>query len=106
MFNWLLDEPVYKYPSIFQNYCDKINRADFFALIGKYAVELSEPTKTIKIPFHYGRRQVNDCSYGIGRAPDAQNGVDAIRDSFVTGMGLTFTDAGINMIYALILFSF
>eukprot|EP01038_Epipyxis_sp_PR26KG_P012256 gene12256-16433_t len=80
-------EPVY------QQYCDSINRADFYVLYGKFAIELSEPTKTLVLPFQYGRKETKDCSAGIGRAPDAQLGVDAIRQVFIKQLGLTYADA-------------
>ena len=83
---------------IYQANCDKINRADFFVLFAKFVVELSEPTNTIKLPFQYGRRETQDCSAGgagIGRDPDAQDGFAAIKQAFVTQMGLSYTDAGV-----------
>lgn len=82
------------YEPIYQTYCDQINRADFFVLIGKLVIETAEPTKTIKLSFQYGRRETNDCSAGIGRDPDAQLGMHAIRQSYVVQMGLTYEDAG------------
>lgn len=78
---------------IYQANCDLINRADFFVLFAKFVVELRDPTKTIKLPFQYGRRETQDCSAGIGRDPDAQDGFDAIKQSFIVQMGLTYTDA-------------
>lgn len=78
---------------IYQNYCDQINRADFIVLFGKLVVELAEITNSINLPFSYGRREARDCSAGIGRSPDAQRGVDAIRETFIVRMNLTYTDA-------------
>jgi hypothetical protein len=80
---------------IYQANCANINRADFFVLFAKFVVEKSEPTGQIVLPFQYGRRETSDCSAGVGRDPDAQNGVDAITQSFVVQMGLTYADAGL-----------
>ena len=82
---------------IYQANCDKINRADFFVLFAKFVVEKSEPTGYIQLPFQYGRRETQDCSAGgagIGRDPDAQDGFAAIKQAFITQMGLSYTDAG------------
>lgn len=87
------------YEPMYQSFCDKINRADFFVLIGKLVIEEAEPTKTIKLSFQYGRRETSDCSAGIGRDPDAQKGVHAIKQSFVDQMGLTYTDAGMYILH-------
>ena len=79
---------------IYQEYCDQINRPDFWVLFGKLVVEKADPTGTIRIPFQFGRRTATDCSAGIGRDPDAQDGVDAIKQAFVVQLGLTYADAG------------
>mmetsp|Transcript_26684 Transcript_26684/g.36699 ORF Transcript_26684/g.36699 Transcript_26684/m.36699 type:complete len:308 (-) Transcript_26684:1955-2878(-) len=85
-----LFEPIY------QKYCDNLNRADFFVLFAKFAVEYSEPTKSIKIPFQYGRRESQSCagpgnSY-VGRDPSGQAGVDEMVETFINNMGLTNVD--------------
>ena len=49
---------------IFQQYCDKISRADFIVLFAKLVVEKSDPTGFIQIPFQYGRIQNTQCSAG------------------------------------------
>ena len=82
---------------IYQANCDNINRADFFVLFAKFVVEKSEPTNTIRLPFQYGRKETQDCSAGIGRDPDAQDGFAAIKQAFITQMGLTYEDAGEEM---------
>jgi len=78
---------------IYQQFCDSISRADFWVLFGKLVVEKADPTKTISLPFQYGRRAAASCSEGIGRDPDAQDGVDAITQAFVVQLGLSYTDA-------------
>ena len=86
------------YEPIYQQFCDNINRADFFVLMGKLVIETAEPTNTIKLSFQYGRRETYDCSAGIGRDPNAQLGVHAIKQGFVVQMGLTYEDAGMKSI--------
>lgn len=84
---------------IWQKYCDKISRADFWALIGKLATEYSEPTKFIKIPYQYGRIDNRDCSAGSGRLPNAQSGLSEVSRVFVKQMGLTMND-GVTLLGA------
>lgn len=79
---------------IWQQYCDLITRADFWALFAKLAVEGSDPTGAISINYQYGRKDVNNCQSGAGRLPDALEGLDEIERVFVTQMALTLDDAG------------
>jgi hypothetical protein len=80
---------------IWQKYCDKISRADFWALTGKLAIEYSEPTKFINIPYQYGRIDNRDCSAGTGRLPNAQSGLSEVSRVIVKQMGLTMNDGGL-----------
>ena len=89
---------------IWQSYCGSISRADFWALIGKLAVEKADPTQTINIPYQYGRVDNADCSLGAGRLPNAQLGLSGLSQSFVTKLGLTLNDAGIYIVYILVKF--
>jgi len=78
---------------IWQNYCDKISRADFWALVAIIAIQQSEPTKTIVLPFQYGRKDNLNCNAGAGRLPSPQLGISMLNTVFVNQMGLTLTDA-------------
>ena len=84
---------------LWQHYCDSISRADFWVLIGKFAVEKAAlPDGNIKIPYYYGRKDNLGCSAGRGRLPDAQHGFEGrngIDEVFVKRMGLTREDAGL-----------
>ena len=84
---------------LWQQYCDSISRADFWVLIGKFAVEKAAlPDGNIKIPYYYGRKDNLGCSAGRGRLPDAQHGFEGrngIDEVFVKRMGLTREDAGL-----------
>jgi hypothetical protein len=79
---------------IWQKYCNLISRADFWALIGKIAVETSvSASASISIPYQYGRIDSTTCS-DLSRLPSAQKGLSGIQAVFVDRMGLTLTDAG------------
>jgi catalase (peroxidase I) len=79
---------------MWQTYCDQISRADFWALIGKLAVEASEPTKAISIPYYYGRTDNSACEAGHGRLPGSEGTVSDMSKVFVTRMGMSMTDVG------------
>jgi catalase (peroxidase I) len=74
-------------------YCHLISRADWWVLAGKVAVELRATANGFTVPFRFGRTDVDDCTYGGGRLPSAEGGVEEITRVFVTQMGLTFRDA-------------
>lgn len=79
---------------IWQNHCNQISRADFWALFGKLIVETATPGQAIQIPFQYGRKDSAQCIAGEGRLPsDTQRGLDTLNQVFVTQMGLTLNDA-------------
>ena len=62
-------------------------------MFAKKAVEYAEPTKTISLPYQYGRTDNTDCQGGAGRLPGAQGGLGVINKVFVQRMGLTMNDA-------------
>lgn len=78
---------------MWQKYCDKISRADFWALMGKLAAERADPTRTLRIPFQYGRKDNIDCSAGANRLPRSQDGISEFQRVFVQQMKLTLYDA-------------
>jgi hypothetical protein len=81
---------------MWQKYCNQISRADFWALMGKLSVEAADPTRTISIPFYYGRTDsVGACEAGAGRLPGAEGGYASVQQVFVTQMGMTMSDAGV-----------
>ena len=84
---------------IWQQYCDKISRADFWVLFAKLvlqytALQNNNGFYSISINYQYGRKDKKYCEAGKGRLPNAQNGVKAIKQLFVNQMGLTMNDAG------------
>ena len=78
---------------LWQKYCNKITRADFWAMMGKLAAEKADPTQTLNIPYHYGRKDNLDCDGGQGRLPDAQIGTQEFQRVFIEQMKLTLHDA-------------
>lgn len=78
---------------IWQESCNLISRADFYALWAKVIIESIEPTHKINIPFQFGRLDNSNCNSGAGRLPDAQDGLKMIKKVFETQMGLTLHDA-------------
>eukprot|EP01038_Epipyxis_sp_PR26KG_P004948 gene4948-6921_t len=78
---------------IWQSVCGQISRADFWVLMAKLAIETSEITGFLKIPYQYGRRDNAQCNGGAGRLPNPQPGVDEINRVFVNQMGLEYRDA-------------
>jgi catalase (peroxidase I) len=98
---------------MWQLVCDKISRGDFWNMIGNMVMELAEPTKQMKIPFYFGRKDSKLCRDGTGvllgstastslynsvtfskRLPTEQFGFPEILRVFVDQMGLTLADAG------------
>jgi hypothetical protein len=80
---------------LWQKYCDKISRADFWALMGKLVVEQAAVADTpIDIPYQYGRTDNANCETGYGRLPSAQGGLTGVEQIFVTQMGLTLAEGG------------
>ena len=76
---------------MWQQVCDKITRADFWALLGKAVVEKSAGAG-ISINYQYGRKDNAVCTAGVGRLPSAQGGIGTIQKVFVNQMGLTMDD--------------
>ena len=81
-----LFEPIY------QRYCDSISRADFWALLGWLAINLSS-NGAIPISFQYGRKDTATCEVPRARLPSAQKGRNNIEEVFIAQMGLTLSDA-------------
>lgn len=77
---------------IFQNYCDKISRADFWALLGWLAVSISSDGR-VPVRYQYGRKDSLTCDVPSTRLPSAQQGRGGIQAVFVRQMGLTLADA-------------
>jgi catalase (peroxidase I) len=77
---------------IWQKYCDKMSRGDFWALLAKLSIEEADPTGQITVPFQFGRIDSPDCSAGRGRLPNAQSGLSTVQSVFVEGLGLTMNE--------------
>jgi catalase (peroxidase I) len=78
---------------MWQKYCDRITRADFFVLLGKLAAERADPTRSFNIPFQFGRKDNQFCNDGAGRLPQHQPGFPEFQRVFFNQMGLNMNDA-------------
>mmetsp|Transcript_29859 Transcript_29859/g.41008 ORF Transcript_29859/g.41008 Transcript_29859/m.41008 type:complete len:343 (+) Transcript_29859:425-1453(+) len=78
---------------MWQKYCDKISRADFWVLFGKLSLEAADPTNSIKLDYQFGRQDKTVCELEVDRLPNPQYGVEMLEKVFVTQMGLTMEDA-------------
>ena len=84
---------------MWQAYCDKISRSDFWVLFAKLALEFSDPSKSIQLDYQYGRHDKTVCEPNVERLPDAQYGMEMLQKVFVNQMGLTINDAGIIIVF-------
>jgi hypothetical protein len=103
--------------NLYQNYCDKISRADFWVLFGKIALESALPTgrfasytkypsslvsgqnksPVLNIPFQWGRKDAPgscDLPAGITRLPGHQPGLSEFTKTFKNQMCMTVRDGG------------
>jgi len=79
---------------MWQSVCDKISRADFWALFAKLSVEYAAGgLSNINIPYQYGRVDKRTCPVPVDRLPNSQQGISMIQTVFGSQMGLTLTDA-------------
>lgn len=79
---------------LWQQYCDKISRADFWVLFAYLVVEYTAQPGTVPLDYYYGRVDSHDCNAGAGRLPNPQFSLHTIERVFVTQLGLTMKDAG------------
>ena len=104
---------------LWQKYCDKISRADFWVLFAKIALESGLPggrfdqyvggvlglppaatlgenvNPYLDLPFQYGRIDaVGNCNAGSGRLPGHQPGLGEFERVYVRNMGLHVRDGG------------
>lgn len=79
------------FEAMWQKNCDKISRADFYALIAKVAVEYADRTGSLYIRYQYGRHDNTNCSEGAGRLPGAELGLQQ-QMLYYERLGLTKAD--------------
>ena len=103
---------------LWQKYCDKISRADFWVLFAKIALESGlpgvgrfdkyvistlalppvaipgeNPNPNLNLPFQYGRIDaVGNCNAGADRLPAHQPGLGEFERVYVRNMGMTVRD--------------
>lgn len=84
---------------IWQKYCDKISRADFFVLFAKLSIEHADSSGTMNLRYQFGRQDTQDCEYQGNRMPNPQLGQDMFQDFFVGQLGLT-VEEGVTLLGA------
>lgn len=85
--------------SIWQNYCDRISRADFWVYIAGISINLASGYK-VSIPFQYGRSDATECQNdGTGRLPSGQFFYNDTENFFLNQLNLNIED-GITLIGA------
>ena len=97
---------------LWQKYCDKISRADFWVLFAKIALESGlpggrfdkfmgpaaffpgeNPNSYLNLPFQHGRIDaVGNCDAGKDRLPGHQRGLGEFERVYVQNMGMTVRD--------------
>jgi len=82
------------FEGMWQNYCDKITRADYWALMGKFVAEKGDKKHRLAIPYSYGRPDnTKGCTEGAeGRLPGHQIGFSEFKRVFVKQMQLSLHD--------------
>jgi len=76
--------------TMWQKHCDKISRADFWSMMGKFAAEKGDKKHRLDIPYAYGRKDNKMCTEGAaGRLPEHQIGFSEFDRVFVKNMQLT-----------------
>jgi hypothetical protein len=82
---------------IWQEYCDQISRADFWALFAKLTLDYAASSSSLVNNFYYGRVDTTDCAAGEGRLPGAQAGQDGFQSFFVDQLGFSLSE-GITLL--------
>ena len=79
---------------LWQTYCDKISRADFWVLTAKLALAAST-NNFLNVPFQYGRVDAKSCAEGTDRLPGGQYHLQSTANYFKSQLDLDISDAGI-----------
>ena len=78
---------------MWQKYCDKMSRADFWVLFAKLALEKADGSHSLNLPFQYGRKDAKECGVSSSRLMDNQRGEDDFFRVFLQQMQLSVNDA-------------
>ncbi len=78
---------------MWQKYCDKMSRADFWVLFAKLALEKADGSHSLILPFQYGRKDAKECGVSTSRLMDNQRGEDDFFRVFLQQMQLSVSDA-------------
>ncbi len=82
---------------MWQKYCDKMSRADFWVLFAKLAMEKADGSHSLNLPFQYGRKDAKECAVSSSRLMDNQRGEDDFFRVYLQQMQLSVNDAVVLM---------
>ncbi len=82
---------------MWQKYCDKMTRADFWVLFAKLALEKADGSHSLNLPFQYGRKDAKECAVSSSRLMDNQRGEDDFFRVYLQQMQLSVNDAVVLM---------
>ncbi len=82
---------------MWQKYCDKMSRADFWVLFAKLALEKADGSHSLNLPFQYGRKDAKECGVSSSRLMDNQRGEADFFRVFLQQMQLSVNDAVVLM---------
>lgn len=92
---------------IYQQFCVDVSLADFLVIAAE-AVILSTrarhiasnptaPPLNLRSSFRFGRVTATSCDFAAGRLPNPERGCQAVEDTFVNALGLSWTEAAALM---------
>jgi len=91
----------------YESFCSRISLADFIVIGAEAVMNITRQNVLDDKPSHkgldfrarfkYGRVTNPQCNSAIGVMPDAERGCDAVKDTMISKMGLTWTQAAALM---------
>lgn len=88
---------------VYQQFCTQVSLADFLVIAAEAVIASTRARAAgtasldLRSIFRFGRRTASSCDFAVGRLPDPERGCTAVEETFVTRMGLTWTQAAALM---------
>mmetsp|Transcript_56210 Transcript_56210/g.100154 ORF Transcript_56210/g.100154 Transcript_56210/m.100154 type:complete len:699 (-) Transcript_56210:343-2439(-) len=92
---------------VYQEYCSSVSLADFIVIAAEavmtstrerqLAVTPNAPALDFRSQFRFGRTTAESCEFSAGRLPNPERGCGAVEETFVQGMGLSWSEAAALM---------
>lgn len=79
------------YEDMWQDHCDSISRADFYAMLAMLSLEFADKTDQLRIRYQFGRTDNSECETGV-RIPTAQSNWEQTLAYYENQLGLTAND--------------